>query len=234
MIVNKYDKIINIIDNLKKKFETIYKNNSNKNEELYELYNILIKLRLLHGKIYVKNVLKTKTKFETYTKKYFTLSLLKTIENNLINTIDHYENIFNKLFNNINDENKLKIKKLINEDFDEYIENEINLDTETIDKKYDKNTLLYLYIPSCSHCVHFMNTWNNLSSHYKNDKNLKLIKFNCEKFDSDDRVRNVIKFLGISGFPSIFFINKEMSKIINYDGEREPDYLINFINTYNK
>ena len=75
----------------------------------------------------------------------------------------------------------------------------------------------------CGHCKHFKPTWADLKSKY--DK----IKYN--EYDADVNP-DIIKNFNISGFPTIML--KHNNKMIEYNGDRDINSILSFVQAYTK
>ena len=83
---------------------------------------------------------------------------------------------------------------------------------------------LYLFKADwCGHCKNFKPTWANLKSNYNK------VKYN--EFDAD-KDHNIIKKFNISGYPTIML--KHNNKMIEYNGNRDKDSILEFIQVYTK
>jgi len=83
---------------------------------------------------------------------------------------------------------------------------------------------LYLFKADwCGHCNRFKPTWNDLKSNYNK------IKYN--EFDADEN-KDIMKKFNIKGFPTIML--KHDNKMIEYNGDRDINSILTFINSYTK
>jgi hypothetical protein len=172
IFINQFMKLISFFDRAAAK---------NDNESM--LF-ILYQMRLLHGKLILH---------------------IKSIENNLLsNTVDEDEHLFFKLSytRSIDKEmakqiiKKEKLLKKNSEDNNlqsiitntENTENSENSEKtenteEMLDRKYDldKATIVLFYTSpeNCKHVENFIPIWNKITDKFK-DKNLNIIKINCE------------------------------------------------------
>lgn len=235
-------------DNLLKKFNDVenqFNNllNIDTSNNILDLYKKLVEMRIYHGyiirKIYVKN------KLNQSIKKYFTISLLKSLSNNMNNTIENCENKFKKLYSNNKNFDISSIKNLDFNIFNKQFEKEFNYDSDNeikhnsqLDHKEkinykDKNSILYFYLPTCGYCKSFDKTWEALKLYCNDNKiNINLVKIDCSNEDSN--IDKIIKMFSVYGYPSIYFVNKNMSIIRSFEYERTPDNLIDFIKKNNK
>jgi len=91
----------------------------------------------------------------------------------------------------------------------------------------NKNTELYFIKAEwCSHCQTFKSEWAEIESNFKDNKNIKLITLDS------DKDKEAVKNFKVSGFPTI--ILKSEGEIIEYEGARTKEELINFVNQYSK
>ena len=75
----------------------------------------------------------------------------------------------------------------------------------------------------CGHCKNFKPTWANLKSKYNN------IKYN--EYDAD-KDTDIIKNFNIKGFPTIML--KHNNKMIEYEGDRDINSILSFVQAYTK
>jgi protein disulfide-isomerase A6 len=88
---------------------------------------------------------------------------------------------------------------------------------------YDNPELITFTAKWCGHCIRFQPVLDQL----KNEKlNIKLINYDSEKD------KNMMSKYNIQGFPTIMLNHK--NKLIEYNGNRDKESIINFINSYVK
>jgi thioredoxin-like negative regulator of GroEL len=98
---------------------------------------------------------------------------------------------------------------------------------KTIEPKYNQPILIVFYAHWCPHCsnptmVEFV---ESLSSVLPKKSNVKVGAFNC---DYNDKHRDISQNLGIQGFPTIRYINKNR-KSVDYNGPTDIKKLLNFL-----
>jgi thiol-disulfide isomerase/thioredoxin len=81
-------------------------------------------------------------------------------------------------------------------------------------------SLILFHADWCGHCKTFMPIWDK----FKNQINTK--NYNIIQIESKNPFTNKIQVL--QGYPSVFYINN--NKAIEYNGDRNVNSLINFIN----
>ena len=237
-----YDKLLNKINDLNNKFNKSIQTDISNN--ILDSYKLLIEMRIYHGFLIEKIFKKQNTNRST--KKYFTLSVLNSLSNNINNIINTSELKFKEIFSNKN----LNSIKNINDDiFNNILDDPLLADTEQYhndnDNKIDDNDndnkdfkklniLIYFYLPSCGYCVEFNKYWEALKEHCNENKiKINLVKIDCSD-NNNSKLNKMLKMFNVNGFPSIYFVNKKMTSIKIFDEDRTPDNLINFIKKNNR
>jgi len=86
-----------------------------------------------------------------------------------------------------------------------------------------KDVLLEFYAPWCGHCKNLEPTFAALGEHFANDQNIVIAKI-------DATANYVDPAYEVKGFPSIrFFPAGDKSDILNYEGTRTFDDLVEFV-----
>jgi thioredoxin-like negative regulator of GroEL len=98
---------------------------------------------------------------------------------------------------------------------------------KNIEPKYNQPILIVFYAHWCPHCsnptmVEFV---ESLASVLPKKSNVKVGAFNC---DYNDKHRDISQNLGIQGFPTIRYINKNR-KSVDYNGPTDIKKLLNFL-----
>ena len=98
---------------------------------------------------------------------------------------------------------------------------------KNIEPKYDKPILIVFYAHWCPHCsnptmVEFV---ESLAGVLPQKSNVKVGAFNC---DYNDKHRDISNNLGITGFPTIRYINKTR-KSADYSGPIDIKKILNFM-----
>jgi thiol-disulfide isomerase/thioredoxin len=89
------------------------------------------------------------------------------------------------------------------------------------DMKNPKPTIYLFKASWCGHCKNFRETWNSLGNTFSKD-------INFISYDSDKNPK-AIREWNIKGFPTIIVRNDNTAK--EYNGDRDIDSLVNYINT---
>lgn len=98
---------------------------------------------------------------------------------------------------------------------------------KNIEPKYDKPILIVFYAHWCPHCsnptmVEFV---ESLAGVLPQKSNVKVGAFNC---DYNDKHRDISQNLGIQGFPTIRYINKNR-KSADYNGKTDIEDILKFL-----
>jgi len=83
------------------------------------------------------------------------------------------------------------------------------------------NTIIFFYADWCGHCKTFMPIWRELKTKINTED------CNIIEFESQNLFINKIKIL--QGYPSIFYINSNKNKTIEYTGDRTVESILNFL-----
>jgi protein disulfide-isomerase-like protein len=189
---------------------------------------------------YYSKITILKKYFDTYIKKgerknaSKTLLQIKTLHGKIIETI--------LTLKNSNEENKLevlsdlerinyKIIKLIDkceeptqdeeQETSEPVEQE-----ETGETKINKNlnSLVLFYAEWCGHCKNFMPTWDALTKLIPKEV-INMVKISCVK-----KEKACAEIKQIRGYPTIIFVDMKNAQTITFNGQRNPESIIEFIN----
>jgi len=189
---------------LKKYFDTYTKKDS-----LKEARKTLGQMKILHGKI-IENILMIKDSSED--NKLEVLSDLERLNFKVIKIIDSCEE------NKINS-NQFNEDEEINEDHEKINEDKTK---SKINKKL--NSLVLFYAEWCGHCKSLMPTWNALTDLIPKDL-INMVKISCVK-----KQKECSTIKEISGYPTIIFVDMKLGKTITFNGNRNPESIIEFIN----
>jgi thioredoxin-like negative regulator of GroEL len=98
---------------------------------------------------------------------------------------------------------------------------------KNIEPKYNQPILIVFYAHWCPHCSNptMMNFVESLGSVLPKKSNVKVGAFNC---DYNDKHRDISNNLGITGFPTIRYINKTR-KSADYSGPIDIKKILNFM-----
>ena len=89
-----------------------------------------------------------------------------------------------------------------------------------------KPALVMFYAPWCGHCTRTMPTIDNLAQKYRNNKNVQILKVNCDDDTAAAKDNNVQGFPTIKFFPSGY---NDKSNVLEYEGDRSLDDLDRYI-----
>tara|TARA_B100001769_G_scaffold275267_1_gene276690 strand:+ start:5049 stop:5474 length:426 start_codon:yes stop_codon:yes gene_type:complete len=84
------------------------------------------------------------------------------------------------------------------------------------------DNFIYYYMNECGHCKNFNPKWNELKKkfHEKHkDSNIKLSKIERAEIKNNENIK---------GFPTLRVVKKDGTQI-DYDGNRDPDKIIGFL-----
>jgi len=86
-----------------------------------------------------------------------------------------------------------------------------------------KNVMLMAHAPWCGHCKSLMPVFEELAEHFEDDESVVIAKM--------DATKNEVEAFSVEGFPTLKFFPSGSSDVQDYDGGREFDELVEFINT---
>jgi thiol-disulfide isomerase/thioredoxin len=193
---------------LKKYFDTYTKKGETK-----EARRTFGQIKILHGKI-IENILMIKDSRED--NKLEVLSDLERLNFKVIKIIDSCEE------NKVNDKNHE-----FEENQDQEINEENKQDKENKSKsKINKNlnSLVLFYAEWCSHCKSLMPTWNALTDLIPKDL-INMVKISCVK-----KQKECSAIKEITGYPTIIFVDMKAGQTVIFNGKRNPESIIEFIN----
>mmetsp|Transcript_6984 Transcript_6984/g.8800 ORF Transcript_6984/g.8800 Transcript_6984/m.8800 type:complete len:468 (-) Transcript_6984:786-2189(-) len=101
------------------------------------------------------------------------------------------------------------VRVLVGKDFDEVV------NTPGAD------VLVEFYAPWCGHCKKLEPEYNSLGEHYKDNDKIIIAKM--------DATANEVSSVQVSGFPTLKFFPADTEEIVDYEGERDKDGMIKFI-----
>ncbi|KAJ1261795.1 hypothetical protein BS78_09G058100 [Paspalum vaginatum] len=87
-----------------------------------------------------------------------------------------------------------------------------------------KDVLVEFYAPWCGHCKHLAPVYEKLASVYKQDEGVVIANLDADKHT------DLAEKYGVSGFPTLKFFPKGNKAGEDYDGGRELDDFVKFIN----
>merc|ERR1712066_819755 len=97
---------------------------------------------------------------------------------------------------------------------------------EAIAKDASKAVLVEFYAPWCGHCKQLAPTWDKLGEHFKDDESIIIAK--------SDATANEFAGVEVQGFPTIKYFPKGEKQIVDYNGGRDLDSLIKFVENEGK
>jgi len=90
----------------------------------------------------------------------------------------------------------------------------------------DKAVFVEFYAPWCGHCKQLAPTWDKLGEHFKDDESVIIAK--------SDATANEFAGVEVQGFPTIKYFPKGEKQIVDYNGGRDLDSLIKFVENEGK
>nr|XP_043624447.1 probable protein disulfide-isomerase A6 [Erigeron canadensis] len=87
-----------------------------------------------------------------------------------------------------------------------------------------KDVLVEFYAPWCGHCKSLAPTYETLASAFKNEEDVVIANLDADNY------KNFAEKYGVSGYPTIKFFPKNNKDGEDYDGGRDLDSFVTFIN----
>lgn len=94
-----------------------------------------------------------------------------------------------------------------------------------INKNNDKQGLLLIYAPWCGYSKLLAPEWRKFENKYQ-DK-YYIASLNSDKKNSGNNL--IIEQIGVDGFPTIKYINKDGTVDINYDGDKNIEGFLKYL-----
>ena len=86
------------------------------------------------------------------------------------------------------------------------------------------SSLVLFYADWCGPCKAFLPTWNYIQENVKHN-DLNIVKFSCVEHEEQCKQISFIK-----GYPTVILLENKTNIIHQYNGERTPNALIDFVN----
>ncbi|KAH6820115.1 thioredoxin family protein [Perilla frutescens var. hirtella] len=97
-----------------------------------------------------------------------------------------------------------------------------NFDQIVLDEK--KDVLVEFYAPWCGHCKNLAPTYEKFATAFKQDEDVVIANVDADKY------KDIAEKYGVSGFPTLKFFPKNNKAGEEYDGGRDLDDFVSFIN----
>lgn len=98
------------------------------------------------------------------------------------------------------------------------------------------NCIIFIRMNGCYYCDMMKKEWQSLVNNKKNDDNLDILEIERSRIDDlmkRDRDFFLPKFMGIRGFPTIMFQNRN-SEVFPFQAERNKASFLSFIKAHSK
>ncbi|KAF8394636.1 hypothetical protein HHK36_020850 [Tetracentron sinense] len=97
-----------------------------------------------------------------------------------------------------------------------------NFDEVVLDET--KDVLVEFYAPWCGHCKNLAPTYEKVATAYKLEEDVVIANLDADKY------KDLAEKYGVSGFPTLKFFPKSNKAGEDYDGDRDLDDFVTFIN----
>ncbi|GAV86792.1 Thioredoxin domain-containing protein/ERp29 domain-containing protein [Cephalotus follicularis] len=97
-----------------------------------------------------------------------------------------------------------------------------NFDEVVLDK--NKDVLVEFYAPWCGHCKNLAPTYEKVASAFKSEGDVVIANLDADKY------KDVAEKYGVSGYPTLKFFPKGNKAGEDYEGGRDLDDFVNFMN----
>jgi protein disulfide isomerase len=104
----------------------------------------------------------------------------------------------------------------------EAVQTVVRKNYDQVVRSSSKDFLIMYFATWCGHCTQFKPKFEELAKRFAQNTNLGFAKI--------DGVNNLVEDVAISGYPTLYFFkNGQKSSPIQYEGNRDPEDLIQFI-----
>jgi len=87
-----------------------------------------------------------------------------------------------------------------------------------------KDVLVEFYAPWCGHCKKLAPTWDELGATFKNNDNIVIAKMDSTANEID------VDGVNVQGFPTIYYFPGNTKKPVKYEGGRELEDIVDYLN----
>jgi len=95
---------------------------------------------------------------------------------------------------------------------------------DSVVKDASKNVFVEFYAPWCGHCKKLAPDWEKLAAAFKSDREVVIANVDADKHKS------IGEKYGVSGFPTLKFFPKDNKAGVAYEGSRDLEALVKYVN----